>query len=148
MSYIGDAEQPAVQSVLLRLRKEKGLTQKKLMAALGVSYNTIAFAERGTVLTKKTAEKLSAFFGVTVMPVVSARRKVTAEKRLARRQEKVAAAEAKANGTVIESATEAVATATEAVTALAEEIKDGNATPAANEPNQPSGNPEGLPSVD
>lgn len=131
---IADATAPAVQSVLLRLRKEKGLTQKELQVQLGVSYNTIAFAERGLVLSKRTAQKFGEFYGVTILPIVSARRKVTAEKRLAKRQDKALEAQAKADAVAAEPLAVAIDAAVESVKGLAGEIKNGTAAPAANEP--------------
>lgn len=101
-------ETPAVQSVLLRLRKERGLTQGELQKQLGVSYNTIAFAERGLVLSKKTAQKLSAFFGIAILPIVSARRKATAKRKLEALQAAVAAADQKAEVSLSANAPEVV----------------------------------------
>lgn len=49
-------------------REKSGLSQMALCKKLKLSYNTVAFAERGVMCSQETADKLNKFFGLHLKP--------------------------------------------------------------------------------
>ena len=55
-------------------RIAKGWTQADLAMATGLSFNTVAFAERGQHMTQETADLIGAALGLADLPAIEKRK--------------------------------------------------------------------------
>lgn len=114
---------PDGPSQIFTLRTEKGWSQKQLMDKAHVSYNTIAFAERGKTLSRKTAEVLSRVLDADIRPLKKARKeRVLSPEAIARAEERRAAKEAKAVAAAVAAAAAAVQASTSSLAPLSVEV--------------------------
>lgn len=77
-----------MRNFLKEARLERGWSQMHLAKLAELSYNTIAFAERGTYMTRKTAKILSRLLHIPLKPIASERGRAHAERLYAARRNK------------------------------------------------------------
>jgi transcriptional regulator with XRE-family HTH domain len=60
-----------MRNALREARTAKGWSQAELARKAELSYNTVAFAERGYMMSRKTAKILSRLLGAEIPPILS-----------------------------------------------------------------------------
>jgi DNA-binding XRE family transcriptional regulator len=86
-----------MRNIIKEARLNLGLSQVRLAQEAGLSYNTVAFAERGKLVSPKTARRLSRLLGVRILPVVSEKYRLMVERRYAARRASCESQNATAN---------------------------------------------------